>query len=386
MTLLHSPHPRFFTAKKVNTKLIQSIMLALILVPVPAVAQQTKDSVTAVVTTGDIEPVKAGDSISFHIDLNSVPNVPQGYINVGLVGPGGLSFAASLGLVSGKSSYDMPVQIPLGAPGGKWRLVRITVASSDGMNSAEMKFVPIEFEVIQDAKFSLPTEATVTINPNQAQLLRRRARDVQAKLEELKASLAALVNLKRNVQAKTLLRQNVHDAEVALNDTEQKFVDFMTDAEQKKDATIFFDDLHRSYQSALIEVNAAEDSPGIVAAAFQIAPPPRYSAQAQVVFRAFEENELAYNLVADSQTLTFNLAVRTNPQGAKVSYGRRGDTDFQTLQDSTNSEIKALPYAMWIVRFEKPDYVPAEREHNPFTDTNHVLDIELTPEKKSNGK
>jgi hypothetical protein len=109
-------------------------------------------------------------------------------------------------------------------------------------------------------------------------------------------------------------------------------------------------------------------------------------ASAEAVFRAFELNQLAYNTVADTGSLTFNLKVNSFPPGAVVSYGRRGDSSFEHLQDPTNSEIQGLPYAIWIVRFEEPGFDSEQREHNPFTDKNHVMTVELRAEKTKRAK
>jgi len=168
-----------------------------------------------------------------------------------------------------------------------------------------------------------------------------------------------------------------------LTATEQRFVDLITDPKDKSGANIFFADLHLSYEQALSGINvSAHSSPHLTLASFPQKSKSQYPIVAEYVFGVFAQNELAYNLVADTKSLYFNLEVRTFPEGAKVSYGRRGDQRFEDLQDTTNSVIKSLPYARWIVRFQKPGYAIEEREHNPYTETNHVVTVELTPEKK----
>jgi hypothetical protein len=102
---------------------------------------------------------------------------------------------------------------------------------------------------------------------------------------------------------------------------------------------------------------------------------------AEAILPAFEQNELAYKVVADTGSLTFDLEVNTAPEGADVSYRRRGDS-FEKLQNKTNSSIKALTYAIWFVRFEKTGFRTEEREHDPFHEQNHVINVELQPEKK----
>jgi hypothetical protein len=101
-----------------------------------------------------------------------------------------------------------------------------------------------------------------------------------------------------------------------------------------------------------------------------------YPAIAQSVLRALEQNELAYSIVADSGRLTFDLDVKSVPTGAVISYKRRGD-DYRRNADPTDATIKALPYAIWVVQFQKTGYQNEEREHDPFREPNHVLTIEL---------
>jgi hypothetical protein len=104
----------------------------------------------------------------------------------------------------------------------------------------------------------------------------------------------------------------------------------------------------------------------------------RYPLLAQPVLRAFEQNELAYTLVAETASLTFDLELRSVPAGAEISYKRRGDA-YQQNPNPTNSVLRSLPYAIWIVRLQKSGYQVEEREHDPFREPNHVVIVELKP-------
>jgi hypothetical protein len=86
---------------------------------------------------------------------------------------------------------------------------------------------------------------------------------------------------------------------------------------------------------------------------------------------------LAYNVVVDTGSLTFDLKIMSNPSGALVSYYRRGDPPHP-YADPTTAVIPSLPYATWYVRVEKQGYKPVVREHDPFHATDHVLIVELT--------
>jgi hypothetical protein len=102
---------------------------------------------------------------------------------------------------------------------------------------------------------------------------------------------------------------------------------------------------------------------------------------AQAALRPFEQNELAYQIVADTQSLTFDLSVNSNPAGAAVCYHRRGDPCHPN-SDPTDTVIKSLPYAIWLVQFQKVGYRTEEREHDPFREPNHVINADLQPQGK----
>jgi hypothetical protein len=98
----------------------------------------------------------------------------------------------------------------------------------------------------------------------------------------------------------------------------------------------------------------------------------RYPLTAQAVFRVFEVNELAYSLVADTQTLAFDLEVNSNPEGAANSYRRRGDP-YKQHPNPTNSTIKSLPYAEWFIRFQKQGYHDQEIDFSAFVEPNRIV-------------
>jgi len=307
-------------------------------------------------------------------------------VSVDLAGPG-TGTGNTVTTSPDKKAYDVVVVIPADAPGGTWHITSVWVGSRSGMHRAKVKVESQAFEVVQKSTFTLPTEAKVTISLSQAQLLRREAAKLQSKVEELRSSLDELSQPKKAKDTQEILRQNVVAAEKSLKETEEEFLGLITVPSLRPDAGVFFGDLDITYRTVLAELNASVYQPDAVPVKFQSSSKKtRPTVLAQVVFRAIELNETAYNLVADTGLLTFDLDVRTNPEGASVSYGRRGDkeADFKSLQDPTNSVIKALAYATWRVRFEKPGYATEIREHNSLTDKNHVVTVELlaAPVKK----
>lgn len=86
---------------------------------------------------------------------------------------------------------------------------------------------------------------------------------------------------------------------------------------------------------------------------------------------------MAYALVADKESLTFDLEVESTPPGATISYHRRGDP-YKENPSPTNAVINDLPYAIWIVRFQMPGYQEKEIEHDPFRERNHKMHWDLS--------
>jgi hypothetical protein len=310
--------------------------------------------------------------------------VPRGYVSVNFNDPvSGAGLGNSVPTTPDKTLYDVPIEVPIDAPAGIYKLTNIAVGSINDMYRATLKFQPQSFEVIQPASFSLPTEARVTINLSQKQLLQSAAIQVQHKIESLKATLATLREDSSRVPM--LLRQNILDADQALSTTEKEFLELTTAATERNNANVFFGDLHKTYEMTLRQVHASLYGEGAIRpVSFQRGLSSQDALEAAVL-RSLEHNELAYDIVAATQSLIFDLDVRSYPEGAKVSYGRRGDSSFTSLQYETDSQIKGLVFAIWHVRFIKQGYEPIEIEHNPFTDKNHVLTVELTPSRNKKG-
>jgi hypothetical protein len=222
----------------------------------------------------------------------------------------------------------------------------------------------------------------VTVIPSQAQLLRSERAKLRRRISDLKKAVAELEQSKAGASSlASLLRSSVGDEIVALEGTQRDFDKSATE-EQKPASTVFFDDLHRSYESALVQIDDSSHRAVVTGLAFRLVSQaaqdagPQYRLLAQATFGAFEQNELAYQTVVDTESLTFDLEVRSSPEGATVSYWRRGDT-FQQEAEPTDTVIRALPYAIWIVKFHKAGFRDEIREHDPFREANHVVDVSL---------
>jgi hypothetical protein len=297
------------------------------------------------------EFVKAGETLNLVVTVNKAPNFTGSSLVLDLRGPKG-SFGYGIGLEPGKTTYTLEIKIPEGAPGGTWSVGQLDFMTGGGERSP-LPFTKYSFEVIPKKDLTYPTLADIGVSPSQAQLLRTEAIHLQARIQDLKGQI---VEHKFDKSLTSLLRQNVEQAIQSLNATEHAFRSLDSSSKQQENSRVFFDDLRTSYREADHELRAQElkwrrhYSLLLAAAPQGKSETVLYPVIAQAVLRAFEQNELAYNTVAEAQMLTFNLDVSSIPTGATVSYRRRGD-EFKQASTPTDSTIKALEFAIWIIRF-----------------------------------
>jgi|SRR5271157_130373 len=333
---------------------------------------------SASITTDDV-PVKAGEIFSFTVNLDRAPNFAGTTIGYHLQGPDpeGQGFNGNVAGVVGQKVYQIRVTIPLDFAGGTWTVKELYFGS--GTKNHLIKFTPKTFQVIAKSGLIYPTSAEVVVNPSQQQLLRLEARFLQYRIQNLKAAIASYQEANQQGKIPQVLRTNVDAALKALQTTEVEFKSKATVQSQADIAGVFFGDLRLNYEDVLWNLEHSSTGlsrpAGFMNVAYRGKTP--YAVIVQASLRAFEGNELAYNIVAESGSLTFNLTVTSNPSGAVVSYYRRGDPPHP-YADPTTAVIPSLVYAVWYVRIEKPGYKPQVREHDPFHSSGHVVSVELS--------
>ncbi|GAC1631457.1 MAG: hypothetical protein NVS9B14_03320 [Candidatus Acidiferrum sp.] len=289
---------------------------------------------------------------------------------------------------AGKREYKISLRFPVTAPGGSYHVSRLDFF--DGMSVVHLKLPnlalgELRIKVIPRMDLVEPTSADISITPSQAQLLRKAAVEVQGRFQTLKEALISMQSKPTHSEIAHLLVLRVREEMNFLAITEKKFRELSVSKTQLEPTEIFFEDLRTSYQEIESEINKIGRRAGsditVSLARFPQEPSARsqasvYPVLAQAAFRVFEQNELAYRVVADAGSLTFDLEVLSVPEGAAIAYRRRGDT-YRDHPNATNFIIKALPYAIWTVRFGKPGYREIEREHDPFREPNHLLNVQL---------
>jgi hypothetical protein len=331
------------------------------------------------------EVAKAGESVDFEISVDSAPNFEGGGLMVWVAGPG-FDQQSGCSLPRGEKKCLYRLNLPIDISSGTVYITKI--AFWTGSRQIDLPFKKVGFQVVASSGLVFPSRAEVSVRPSQVQLLRGEEMRLEAQVQTLKASVAGE---QEPLRAGTIraLRDRLEEELDSLKATESRFRE-LGDNSQTAAAQVFFDDLRTGYTEVLAglsEKKRKERSSireSIVAAAW---PPQtegeqhggrRYPLTALAVLRPFELNELAYRLVADTSSLTFSLEVNSNPEGATVFYGRRGDTSYKQHQNPTNSTIKSLPYAIWIVRFQKPGFRDKDVEFNPFVEPNRVITAILT--------
>ena len=322
--------------------------------------------------------MKAGENCDVVITIDQAPDFTGSLLHVRLQGPTTSHYNQQYAILlqPEKTEYSLLIPVPGAATGGTW-----SVSIDDFTNGAgeqfALPFKKYSFQVIAKKNLVYPTSVDVGMRPSQAQLLRTEAIHLQAQIQDLKGQI---LEHKSDGKLTGLLRENVAKAIEALNDTEQQYRS-LDGSSKQEDSKIFFDDLRTNYDQVDNDLKAQDveshsRSLLLVAAPQRKAETAVYPVVAQVVLRAFEKNELAYITVADAESLIFDLEVASIPTGATVLYRLRGD-DFKKSSKLTDSTIKALPYAIWIIRFEKDGFRRADREFDPWTEHNHAITVAL---------
>lgn len=356
-----------------------SLLLAPVLLGFGAPQDSTLPSESSI--AGVPEFIKAGEVLQFTIKLDRAPNFDGGSIQYS-VGDSSTGFPVN----AGQSEIHISWRIPATAPRGKWT-IHIS-GFFTGMGHIPLKSADVSFEVIPNENLIYPSAAEIKINPSQVQLFRSASLALQQQVQSFKATLS------RDLQSSPLsvhgaIEQNVEKALGALEKTQSAFRDLGVKGEQEQGERVFFDDIRLSYNAVLkaIAAESAEEGPIktetrlpdlVLAVTQRNVSQSNYSIVAQAALRPFEQNELAYNLAADTESLTFDLTVKSSPEGASVCYHRRGDP-CHSNPDPTDTVLKSLPLAIWIVRFQKLGYKSEEREHDPFREPNHVITVDLKP-------
>jgi hypothetical protein len=334
------------------------------------------------------DQVRAGEPYTFTVHLHDDQTLSNGQImyqmfpltNGGSIGTGWNICAIT---VPHKLDYVCKIETDKYVRGDREVVItNFRIQYPDKIVTLQVK--PVRFRFLGAPPLIEVTEtADVTVNLTQAQLLRRERARLQGQIADLKVAIAELEKSKSNnsdALAK-LLRTNINSALTALQTTEREF-ESSSKEEQIPLSKIFFEDLRISYDAVLARIahsfnresSAFPPSFRLVFQENQAARPAYHPAEDTL--HVLNRNQVAYETVADSLSLVFDLVVTSTPVGADILYFRQGDQP-RKFQDPTNSTIHSLPKAIWTIRFEKEGYHTEQRDHDPFSEPNHVIHVDL---------
>ena len=279
-------------------------------------------------------------------------------------------------------SYELSGDFAPDLPSGLWRgEVSIVEHSNQGQYC---RTPPLEgdrqfsFLVENNPGLVTPTSATVIVNPSQIQLLLGEADRLKARAQHLKEQL----NAETAEGNQTLLRQSLKQSISDVDQTEAKFKQSVEPASSLAEVNTFFDDIRFDYGEALKILmedssQARFDGPGLLSVSAQVGKlTPHLTRASATVLKTILRTAQAYDLVAESKTLTFNLWVYSVPDGAAISYWLRGGTPH-TVDHETDWEIENLTRAVYLIQVQKSGYEPKEITFDAINNQNTSVKIPL---------
>ena len=286
----------------------------------------------------EVDQVKAGESYSFTLHLDEAPTYSDGriyYPMSALFTGGGISSAYSFcaSTVPQQRDYECIVTVPKDFIGNREVTLTTVYIQSPHENVTVKLRKTVRFRVLGLPPPIERTEgADVTVNPTQAQLLRRAGTKLQGRIADLKAALVQPEKPEAGIgPLANLLQKNVEEAVNALQDTEREFEKQLTKQNDLATSKIFFKDLLLSYNEILTQIKDSRHNASLTASRFRPvsqrdpAARPEYPLLAQATIHTLERNVLVYNAVAANETLYFDLVVNSNPEGGLISYHLRAD-------------------------------------------------------------
>jgi hypothetical protein len=333
--------------------------------------------------------VRAGETVRFVVTVDRPPNIDDCNI-LWYIGDADGATQSGVALPRGQTKATIEYKVPFDATGGRYALQKL-VFSTPSTRQIPLTAKPVYFDVIANTGIQLPSSASVVIQPSQIQLFRTQALALAKRVQELKGS-ARLLQSKGQGAISAELRKAVSIELAAIKQTDEAFRSLGGDAQLLETARVFFADLSLSYRKTQANLRADMVGPrkarkGSILANGFFAPEQSATGDAvsylsqEALYRAAEQNELAYNLVANTGNLSFDLTIISSPSGAAIKYGRRGD-ELKDHADPTKAILQSLPLAIWRIHFHKEGFQDQEREFNPFTEHEKLVDVTLQPTRK----
>jgi hypothetical protein len=104
--------------------------------------------------------------------------------------------------------------------------------------------------------------------------------------------------------------------------------------------------------------------------------PPRLTLASKAVLASLLHNAKAYDVVASTKALTFNLDVFSEPRGATISYKLTGGT-YEPLDHETDWRIENLARAVYWILLQKAGYQDKEVSFDAINSTGTSVQVHL---------
>jgi hypothetical protein len=290
-------------------------------------------------------------------------------------------------LKPGQLSYEIPYSFKSDYPGSVWQ---VELHHGAGPVNPDVHFgcryprmegdTHATFILEPNKELVTPTSVEVTVNPSQVKLLLVEADHLKAKAQDLRQRLSSADTATKQV----LLQTSVQEAKNDLDRTEKIYKEQGGEpsSELAKDINIFFQDIRTDYADALKEPvkQSAQNIRG--EAQFELVraslrePNPPLDPVSEAVVGSVLHNAAAYEVVASTRDIRFNLDVYSDPQGATISWKLRGD-QYKPVDHDTDWRIENLPIAVYYIRLQKNGYADKETRFDAISNSGSSIHVHL---------
>jgi hypothetical protein len=312
--------------------------------------------------------------------------------------PGDLRVVAdSIPLDPKQSSYEMSGLLPPDDPDGPWQgEFEVYAVPGDPQNPWAPPPSPAScsrLDLEGDTRFAFtvepavglvtPTSVAVTVNLSQGRLLLAEAKKLKAKAQHLKQQL----NSENTAANLVILRSGLTEA---MNDVDATEARYEEEAEKGRDepsrqaVSDFFDEIRSDYretQKVLANVLAKSHKPGpqlLTVSAAVVGTTPRLTQASAAVFKTILHTAKAFEVVAATKSMYFNLDVFSDPKGANISYHQPGK-EYHNLDHETDWRIENLRRGVYRIRLQKQGFEDNEVEFDAMDNTSTSINIPLKP-------
>jgi hypothetical protein len=338
------------------------------------------------------QSVNAGEKVTVTLTLDAPP--PRPLTVQAVFSSNSDAVFVQMTFPAGVATATAEMSIPKDADGADYTMSRLQIVSE--RKGGFLPVPPQTLHVVPTPKAVevLPSKAVVTLEFDHKQFIRMQAEPLVTLRDDL------IGRLNKDAASTPLLTTDLiaalKQADSLLPAVKAKYVSLYKTKPVTVLEPVFFEDFHRNYQAAIIELSVLTatsepiDGRPHVTTVQQVKRRPTvpgdnwnnhtlagtYPLAAMAVIELISKNIAAYLLIAESGLDTFSIRLASIPSGASISYKRIGEA-YTPLTKSTDVPSATFPYAMWTFKFEKDGCKMVERTPNPYIEERPDLTVEL---------